>query len=267
MSEKYHISPETGNPNKCTAKPGNCRFGSDEKHYGTKEEARKAFEESNKDDSVLSGHKSEKVSRKAKIAANVAKLEELYLKSEKKLPWLDHSYDSRYSQMIDVAIASVAKHTPTTLLHEILEAEEIDPTRWGAYDADLAHTISEVHALWNYRGKIKSRPDNLLNPAEDNASLKDRFNRDVANLVISRGSLMRFNESFYGWEEYDNTEKDSHVVAAFNLKEDHWKEFAGTFASEEDSRTGFSLEVMYANGKFRKMRYEADLGSIMRELE
>lgn len=41
---KYHINPETGNPNKCVAKPGNCRFGSDTTHYASKDEARAAYE-------------------------------------------------------------------------------------------------------------------------------------------------------------------------------------------------------------------------------
>lgn len=45
MADKFHINPETGNPNKCVAKPGNCRFGSDTNHYGSKDEARQAYEE------------------------------------------------------------------------------------------------------------------------------------------------------------------------------------------------------------------------------
>jgi len=39
---RYHINPETGNPNKCSAKPGNCPFKAE--HYDTKEEARAAYE-------------------------------------------------------------------------------------------------------------------------------------------------------------------------------------------------------------------------------
>ena len=40
---KYHISPTTGNPNKCYATK-QCPFGGDADHYGSKEEARSAFE-------------------------------------------------------------------------------------------------------------------------------------------------------------------------------------------------------------------------------
>jgi hypothetical protein len=40
----YHISPTTGNPNKCGAKPGNCPFGAPAEHYESKEAARTAYE-------------------------------------------------------------------------------------------------------------------------------------------------------------------------------------------------------------------------------
>lgn len=44
---KYHINPETGNPNQCKAKIA-CPFGSLENdHYASKEEARQAYESMN----------------------------------------------------------------------------------------------------------------------------------------------------------------------------------------------------------------------------
>lgn len=267
MTEKYHISPETGNPNKCTARPGNCRFGNDEKHFATKDEARAAYEEANKEEALTVG-KTKRRTRAQVIADNISELEGRYLNADLKMSWLEgHHYDDRYSQMLDVAIATVAKYGRNELLHEILKAEEIDPTRYSSYNSDLAHTVAEVHALWNNTKAIKARPDNLLNEASGDTGWKDRFNRQVANQVIAKGHLMRFNESFYGWEEYDYKEKGHTVVAAFDLKEDHWSEFNGTFNSEDDSRSGFSLHVMYDNGKFRKFRYEADIGTMMRDLD
>lgn len=41
---KYHISPTTGRPNKCTATKKPCPFGGEEAHYGSKDAARKAYE-------------------------------------------------------------------------------------------------------------------------------------------------------------------------------------------------------------------------------
>lgn len=42
---KFHIGPG-GNPGECSAKSGNCPYGADAAHYGSKEEARAAFEAS-----------------------------------------------------------------------------------------------------------------------------------------------------------------------------------------------------------------------------
>lgn len=42
----YHINPSTGDSGKCSAKPGNCPFGSDDEHYTSPEAARAAFEAS-----------------------------------------------------------------------------------------------------------------------------------------------------------------------------------------------------------------------------
>jgi len=46
---RYHINPETGNPNKCSAQAGNCPFkseaGDEATHYSSKNEARAGYEQ------------------------------------------------------------------------------------------------------------------------------------------------------------------------------------------------------------------------------
>lgn len=46
MSSRYHINPKTGNANICRAKFGNCPYEREDfaEHYGTKEDAQKAYE-------------------------------------------------------------------------------------------------------------------------------------------------------------------------------------------------------------------------------
>jgi len=44
MADRYHINPETGRVNKCTAAPGRCRFGAAVAHDSTKEAARERYE-------------------------------------------------------------------------------------------------------------------------------------------------------------------------------------------------------------------------------
>lgn len=41
---RYHLSPETGEPKPCRAKPGNCPHGEDKDHFGTEEAAREYYE-------------------------------------------------------------------------------------------------------------------------------------------------------------------------------------------------------------------------------
>jgi hypothetical protein len=45
---RYHLNPKTGNPNKCSAKAGNCPFktedGAEATHYNSVEEARDGYE-------------------------------------------------------------------------------------------------------------------------------------------------------------------------------------------------------------------------------
>lgn len=48
---RYHINPETGRPNQCTAKV-QCRFGSETQHFDSKEAARAGYEKQMKDQTV-----------------------------------------------------------------------------------------------------------------------------------------------------------------------------------------------------------------------
>ncbi len=41
---RFHINPETGNPGSCSAREGNCPFGSDDEHYTSEVAARQAYE-------------------------------------------------------------------------------------------------------------------------------------------------------------------------------------------------------------------------------
>lgn len=47
--QQYHLNPKTGNPNICRAKPDKCPYGP-VPHYGSKEEARAAYEDSQQDE-------------------------------------------------------------------------------------------------------------------------------------------------------------------------------------------------------------------------
>lgn len=89
MAEKYHISPSTGNPNRCYANTKPCPLGGAEDHYPSKEAARKGFEK--KQDSGLSGLKKTKKASPApaatkKVAAKAAPKSPVLDKEEVELP-------------------------------------------------------------------------------------------------------------------------------------------------------------------------------------
>lgn len=53
----FHINPETGEPKRCVARKGNCRYGADANHYEDKNSARQAFEKSQSIEHTLSSLK------------------------------------------------------------------------------------------------------------------------------------------------------------------------------------------------------------------
>lgn len=206
----------------------------------------------------------------ATVEQNAETLTEIYVNGELDLPWLnDKWFESGGTQILDTAIAVLSKYGPKKTIGEIIEAESIDPTSISNYSTNLVATMTALHSRWIDNDYFIARPDNLLNSVGRSESSteegrKDRFNRAVAEIVVANGRLMRFDESFYGWTDWDS--KKEKIIAAFDLQTDRWEEFNGTFASEVDSRSGFTLHVLYEDGVFRKLRYEAEIGEIMRSL-
>lgn len=206
------------------------------------------------------------------IQRNTETLENLYIESGIEMPWLDSSYFVNGSGgVVDISIATLAQYGNQALISETLEAEEYDAhgyQTYSYYDGSFIQTLSNLYTLWVDKKSIINRADNLLVAPDSDAGWKPRLNYEIAQLIVKKGSLMSYHASNFNWEVYSE-ERDEYkarkVVAAFNLKESHWGKFTGTGA-EDDYITAFVMEVMYDNGEFRKLAYESDLGSIMREL-
>jgi hypothetical protein len=203
------------------------------------------------------------------VKANTAALEDLFLSANLDMKWLDNSYSTREAQTVDVAIATLARYGNTVLLSDVFEAEEMD--HGNNWDARQMRAMTEIYAIWVDKEAIVSREDNLLNEPDMTAPhWKAMFNHELAKLIVAKGKLMGFHRSIYGWadwnQRYAEGEDLKNVVAVFNVKEDHWGEFSGTFVTEDDTHSGFNAHVMYADGTFRDLRYEASLGDVMKEL-
>lgn len=188
---------------------------------------------------------------------NTETLEDLYLSADiQTLPvnWFEMTED--------VAIFTLARYGNRALLADIVETAELDPT--GEYDSMLISVMAEIYALWVDKDALVARADNqLAEPATDN--WQDTLNHRLAKLLIKKGSLMGFRRSIYGWHDVYGQELPE-IVGVFNVREDRWEEFTGTFATDNDSRTGITGHVLYANGLMRDFRYEGNLSDIMQEI-
>jgi hypothetical protein len=203
------------------------------------------------------------------VKQNTAVLEDLFLNANLDMDWIDSSYSLREAQLVDVAIATLAQYGNTVLLADVFEEEEMD--HGNNWDARQMRAMTEIYTLWVDKAAIVSREDNLLNePDKATSNWKALFNYELSKLVVAKGKLMGFHQSIYGWQDWDQRYAEGkefkNVVAVFNLKEDHWGEFSGSFVTEDDSKTGFTCHIMYADGTFRYLRYEGSLGDVMKEL-
>lgn len=198
------------------------------------------------------------------IQIRAEELEDLYLVSDLDLSWVN-PYGWGVDNLLETAIATLALYDEHTTLFEIVQNEE-DIRVWDPYlnpDAELVEIMDSINAMRINIAYLSLREDNLLNPP-DSTSWQSKMNHEIAKLIIQDGQPMSFNPTAYSWL---STSIDSEVIAAFDVKEDRWTEFAGTFATKDDSCTGFTLDVLYESGQCRKLRYEGELGSMMRKLE
>lgn len=118
MSEKFHINPETGNPNKCVAKPGNCRFGADTNHYESKDEARTAYESS------MSGSTLKKSTAAEIEAARVKACREHDEAAYELMLEQSKAHSRAVAQLRNIAYSSGIRINERTSYKDILEAAD-----------------------------------------------------------------------------------------------------------------------------------------------
>lgn len=168
--------------------------------------------------------------------------------------------DKFAAKNLEEAISFLAEITPNNLtLDEVLKNNE---------DEVDHEYLDLVYPAWVDLDAVKARKDNILNKKieDGNTDWRVGYEIDLANFIIKNGIPVSLNASYYGWGDYRNEKLDVPIVAAFNIKEENWHEFNGTFNTEDDSTTGLSIDVVYENGASRILRYTGTLGSIMRKL-
>lgn len=213
-------------------------------------------------------HTFKKLSAKA-IAANTAILEDLYLNNaDHILTWMGEEYGyqrQELNQMVDIAIAMLAQYDNTRHIWDIFVAEEMEDDSQGT----LRRVSTEIYSLWIDKKALIADPANLLHAPAAGAHWKEGYNHALAQAIAKEGQLMSYKASYFSWADYTtnpNAVKTATVVALFDIEEDHWGEFQGTFNSEDDSHTGFTAKVILSNGFARRIRWETDIAEVMNKL-
>lgn len=96
---KYHISPSTGNPNKCYARTKPCPVGGVSEHYPSKEAAREAYESKHK------GYTFTKASAQPKLSEEDVARVEKSLEQSKKYGVLKDEETARLSRSASIGAA------------------------------------------------------------------------------------------------------------------------------------------------------------------
>ena len=154
-------------------------------------------------------------------------------------------------------------------LNEVCEAMDdsiIDMDDRSFSHSSVATMIDRIYPHWVDLDAVIARDDNLLMVEPEGKHWSVGYNQALARLIALRGTPMRLDHSFLGWEEYEDRAPGDYAVAAFNVKEDFWSEFSGTFVTSHDSFTGMTADIVYASKYSRRVRMQGELGEIIREI-
>ena len=189
---------------------------------------------------------------------------------------------SFHPTMLDFIVQNMAEIEPRNLTFSEL-LNKMDDNLVNDYDNDPYYasnndlqTLRIVEALyphWYDKQGLIEREDNVLNWQLDPDDWRIGYKMSLAELISSKGSPIALSASYYSWVDYDllaYSDFDKPVrdkaVAVFNIREDYWSEFNGTFNTDDDSHSGMVADVLYSTGLFRKVRYEGNLREIMNDM-
>lgn len=177
--------------------------------------------------------------------------------------------EAAHNASYENALYIMAVSDNSLTFHEVLEGLDTKKNSHLRFvpTVPFVTMLGEFYSLHVDLEAIKARSDNLLTSVPTDDGWRSRFDRALAQLLAQEGKPVSLDSSFYGWEDHSkNPHEWGHMVGVFDIQEDSWAEFAGTFASTHDHFTGITADVVYSSGYSRKARMEGTLGEIMRRL-
>jgi hypothetical protein len=192
---------------------------------------------------------------------NVETLEAIYIMSDTPNLYPFEAY------IVDTVIAALAKAGPEATLYEVAEQNDVEFSYLTSSDSVFLRILAKLHFLWFKPNNIINSSRNYLNIPESN-DWKDGYNHELAKFIVSHSKPVVLNESTYGWIDYEFTQEQkmsNPIVAVVKIYEDQWAEFVHTFTGH-DLKVGMTAEVIYQNGLNRRIRYEGEIGEIIRSI-
>lgn len=199
---------------------------------------------------------------------SIEQLEKLVLNNQIKIEDTSHTFNDYYTKghYLDALIEHLSLQTNRAqTLTEALNTlnTNLEPDYGNRI---MSRTLRSFYPYWVDRKGLQDREDNLLNLQPSAENWKNGFDIALTQLVLKEGQVMCLNPSIYGWESVDERKENSPLVGLFNLTPDNWEEFAGTFVSEDNHKTGYTLETVHKNGVSQKLRLEGTLGMFIEKL-
>lgn len=180
---------------------------------------------------------------------------------------VDLSVYERYYQKnekspeIDVIVYELSSlDTNILTFGEIVDKMEMDLE----YDPAYLAVLDSIYPYWVDYEALKNREDNILNwTSSDNWELN--YKVSLAQYLIENGVVVMHGASIYLWKDYPLSQSDKHIVGVYNIQEDSWGEFLGTFVDNEQ-KTGYIADVLFSDGTSRIVRVEGSLGSMLNNI-
>lgn len=182
-----------------------------------------------------------------------------------------NSFLTRYPHDADDLIYLVASSPKNATLFEILDMGIKEHGHYS-YDEIEIYFVAKLSTIRMNRQEVIASSKNLMNSFGDVSDWRNGYQAAIAEIVIERGMAKKYGDTHYGWVDYDLHMKYSKnggykVAAIFNVKEDYWGEFEGTFVTEPVSRHhGYTIDVLLEDGTQTSIRYEDKAEEIMKEI-
>lgn len=253
-TKKYHISPETGRPNQCTATVRGCKYATDgemPEHYDSKEEARAAAEKNLSQEYGATSTLKKNSSSNKKTKPNFDVPTRIETNGYTQNSWVGSRREA-YNEKANGYLG--AKEIATNIRQDVKDA-----VKAGYLPSDLKYSITtdkyaggfainaKVSGMGDVYDTHEYNPNRFgLELKPENQEVLDKLQTisDGWNYQDSDGSIDYFNNGFYGnirattpyedaYTDYDKSRKSFNKILQQN-KEQGGEKSPGTLEAEKD---------------------------------